>query len=290
MHEYSLDFLHCPKCSSKLGCEVLHHQNEIEEGFLNCHKCNLNFPIVQKIPILWNDFRNYISMRPSVGGDLMKSCKHEKTRQFIKNSLSKIKITEDQNIIEKRWTKIYQNNKNSKLYSIIKKMLSDLPGKTALEYGCSIGLMSDFLADTKEIVFGVDQSFSAISVAKKTRRKNVDFFVANSMNAIFGKTKFDLVLALNMLELVEPTIFLKQVEKQTKNYLVLSDPYDYERGIRTVKKPLEEKTLRNYLKQLGFKISSNTKTPSHVPWNLRLNPRASLNYKTDVVVAKTNSD
>lgn len=286
MHEYSLELLRCPKCSSKLDCEALSHQKEIEEGFLSCRKCNLKLPIIQKIPILWNDFENYISMRPSVGGELMQSCKHEKTRQFIKNSLSKIKVTEDQNTIEKRWTKIYQNNKNSKLYSVIKKMLSNMPGKTALEYGCSIGLMSDFLADTKEIAFGVDQSFSAISIAKKTKRENVDFFVANSMNNIFGKTKFDLVLALNILELVEPTTFLKQIEKQTKNHLVLTDPYDYERGIRSVKKPLEENTLRNYLNQLGFKISNNTKAPSHVPWNLRLNSRASLNYKVDVVIAK----
>jgi len=286
LHEYSLEFLHCPKCSSKLECEVFSHKKEIEEGFLNCRKCNLKLPIIQKIPILWNDFRSYVSVRPSVGGELMKACNHGKTRQFIKNSLSKIKVTEDQNTIEKRWTKIYQNNKNSKLYSVIKKMLTDLPGKTALEYGCSIGLMSNFLADTKETVFGVDQSFSAISIAKKTKRKNVDYFVANSMNNIFGNTKFDLVLALNILELVEPTIFLKQIEKQTRNNLVLTDPYDYERGIRSVKKPLEENTLRTYLNHLGFKISNNTKAPSRIPWNLRLNPRASLNYKVDIVIAK----
>ena len=78
---------------------------------------------------------------------------------------------------------------------------------------------------------------------------------------------------------------LPQIKKQTKNYLVLSDPYDYERGIRSVKKPLYEQTLRKYLEQLGFKITNNTKTPSHVSWNLRLNPRASLNYKADVIVA-----
>ncbi len=286
MHEYSLEFLHCPKCSSKLDCEILENNKEIEEGFLICHNCNLQLPIVQKIPILWTDFKNYLAIRPSVGGELVQCCKHEKIRQFIKNTLSKIKVTEDQNIIEKRWTKIYQNNKKSKFYSIIAKMLRSIPGKTVLEYGCSIGLMSNFLADTKEIVFGVDQSFSAISVAKKTRRKNVDFFVANSMNNIFGKTKFDLILALNILELVEPTMFLKQIEKQTKNYLVLTDPYDYERGIRSVKKPLYENTLRNHLRELGFKINSDTKTPSNIPWNLKLNPRASLNYKVDVVIAK----
>jgi len=248
----------------------------------------MQFPIVNKIPILWNDFTRYLSMRPSLGGELLQLCQHDKTRKFIKNILSKIKVTDDQNKIEKRWTKIYQNNKNLKLYSVIKKMLSAIPAKTALEYGCSIGLMSEHLADTKKIVFGVDQSFSAISVAKKTSKKNVDFFVANSLNNVFGKTKFDLVLALNILELVEPTIFLKQIKKQTKNYLVLSDPYDYERGIRSVKEPLYEQTLRKYLEQLGFKINSNTKTPSYISWNLRLNPRASLNYKTDVIVAKKN--
>ena len=43
------------------------------------------------------------------------------------------------------------------------------------------------------------------------------------------------------------------------------------------------------MKNLGFKISAKTKTPSYFPWNLRLGPRVVLNYKVDLVVAKINS-
>lgn len=87
---------------------MLRNGNEIEEGFLNCHNCNLVNPIIKKIPIIWKDFENYISMRPSVGGELMLSCTHNKTKKFIKKSLFKIHANNDQNNIEKRWAKIYR--------------------------------------------------------------------------------------------------------------------------------------------------------------------------------------
>ena len=50
--------------------------------------------------------------------------------------------------------------------------------------------------------------------------------------------------------------------------------------------PLDESTLRINLQNLGFKISSKTKNPSYIPWNLKLNSRATLNYKVDFIIAK----
>ena len=63
MHEFSLDFLRCVRCGSKLDLDVFSNDTEITEGLLECRKCNLTFPIIDSIPILWNDFTNYISCR-----------------------------------------------------------------------------------------------------------------------------------------------------------------------------------------------------------------------------------
>ena len=94
-------------------------------------------------------------------------------------------------------------------------------------------------------------------------------------------------MALNLLELVEPLDFLTHVSSQVeKGSLVISDPYDYDRGKNSVKRPLDENSLRQNLKQLGFKITKPTINPSKIPWILNLNPRATLNYQVDLVIAK----
>ncbi|MDX1596363.1 MAG: methyltransferase domain-containing protein [Nitrosopumilaceae archaeon] len=219
----------------------------------------------------------------------MLSCGTIQMKKFIKKSLSKSQANEDQHIIEKRWSNIYQDNKRSKFYSIIKKKISSISASMVLDYGCSIGIMSNYLADSSTTVFGVDRSFSALVIAKKHSKKNADYIVANIPNNIFGKTSFDLILGLNVLELVEPTTFLDKTSKQIrKGHIVLTDPYDYDRGTHSVKKPLTEITLRQYLSKLGFVMVNNTSQPSHLSWNLKLNSRASLNYKVDLVIGKKN--
>ena len=136
-------------------------------------------------------------------------------------------------------------------------------------------------------VFGIDRSFNAISVAKKTHRDNLDYFVADLMSDVFGKTKFDLILALNVLELVEPQDLIEHISKQIqKGIFVISDPYDFDRGKHSVKKTLNELTLRSSLEDLGFIISAKTKKPSHLTWNLKINSRSTLNYKVDFIIAK----
>jgi len=86
---------------------------------------------------------------------------------------------------------------------------------------------------------------------------------------------------------MEPNILLKQISKQlSSGYIIISDPYDYERGINSVKQPMNELVLRKNLKQLKFEITNKTKKPSFTPWNLKLYDRASLNYKVDIVIAK----
>jgi len=289
MHEFSLDFLRCVRCGSQLELEIFKNGTEIEEGFLTCMKCSLCFPIIKKIPILWDNFSKYISDRIVLGGKLFNFASHEKMKKFLKHSLVNSKRnTDDRTTLEERWSKIYQSSQKSKFYSIIKNELSVLPAsKLVLEYGCSIGTMSSFLANSSQNVFGIDRSFSAISIAKKSQKENLDYFVADLMSDVFDKTKFDLILALNVLELVEPQDLLEHISKQIlKGIFVISDPYDFDRGKHSVKRSLDELTLRSSLEDLGFTLSAKTKKPSYLTWNLKINSRSTLNYKVDFIIAK----
>ena len=86
---------------------------------------------------------------------------------------------------------------------------------------------------------------------------------------------------------MEPLKLLNHISKQiTDGHFIISDPYDFDRGINSVKNPLDEKSLRMNIKKLGFKITSKTKSASHIPWILKLNSRAQLNYDVDLVICK----
>ncbi|MBT8242978.1 MAG: class I SAM-dependent methyltransferase [Nitrosopumilus sp.] len=289
MLESSLEYFRCVRCSSKLELNIFKESKEIIEGILECKKCHEQFPIIDKIPILWDDFSLYLSSRKKLGGKLYQLIENQNLKKFCKSSLSKTnKTNDDRTELEERWTRIYQNSKSSKFYSEIKKDIGSLKkSELALEYGCSIGIMTSFLAESHRIVFGIDRSFSALRIAKKSYKNNLEYVVADFLSPIFGKSKFDLVLALNVLELVEPVKFLNHISKQiTSGDFIISDPYDFDRGINSVKNPLNEKTLRTNLEKLGFKINPKTKAPSSIPWILKLNPRATLNYDVDLILAK----
>ena len=289
MLESSLQFLRCVRCSSKLESNVFKFDQEIEEGILECKKCNLEFPIIEKIPILWDDFSEYLSYRKILGGKLYRLIQTESLKKFLKSSLLKINsVHDDRTRLEERWSTIYQNSKSSKFYSLLKTNLNTIKkSNLVLEYGCSIGIMTSFLAESHSMVFGVDRSFTALRHAKKSYKNNLDYFVSDFLSPMFGNLQFDLVLALNVLELVEPVKLLNHISKQVSTgHFIVTDPYDFDRGDNSVKKPLDETTLRTNLKNLGFKITSKTKTSSNIPWNLKLNPRATLNYKVDFVIGK----
>ena len=289
MLETSLEFLRCVKCCSKLELIPFKYDKEIQEGILECKNCNSKFPIIEKIPIMWDDFSLYLSSRKKLGGEIYQLIENSTLKQFCKNSLLKIDQTnDDRTSLEKRWSNIYQNSKSSKFYSHIKKSLDSIKkSDLVLEYGCSIGITTSFLAKSHKMVFGIDRSFTALRYAKKSYKNNLDYVVSDFLSPVFGNLQFDLILALNVLELVEPMDFLNHVSKQiSTGYFIITDPYDFDRGVNSVKKPLDETTLRINLKNLGFKIMPKTKIPSDISWNLKLNSRATLNYKVDFVIGK----
>jgi 2-polyprenyl-3-methyl-5-hydroxy-6-metoxy-1,4-benzoquinol methylase/uncharacterized protein YbaR (Trm112 family) len=289
LHESSLKHLRCVKCQKTLELEIIRKKEEIHEGFLVCNRCNFRHPIISKIPIIWENLALYLSKRIQLGGYLYSHSTSKEMKSFIKNALSKAKKdVDDISWVEKKWVLIYLASRKAKFYSIIRKILQKLPkSKLALEHGCSVGFVSEILARQNESVFGIDSSYYAIAQAKKNFKQNLDYFVGDSLCHPFGNQKFDLVVGLNLLELIEPKDLIKIISSQIKNgTVVLSDPFDFERGKNTVKNPLYEKTLRNELRKHGFAISSQTRKPSYISWNLNINKRSRLNYKVDLIIGK----
>ena len=289
MHEKNLNILRCITCSGKISLDILKISNEIDEGFLICQNCKIKFPIIQKIPIIMEDFTTYISNRISLGGKLHTLSTTNTMKEFIKNSLSKIKsLNDDYSLVEKRWSEIYESNRNSSFYSVIKNKLTELPScNNVLEFGSSIGIISNFLRTKHKNIFCIDKSFFATLHAKKNSFENLDFFVADALNHPFGKKKFDLVLALNMLEIVEPYEMLKCISKQiSTGYTIITDPYDYVRGKNSVKFPLYENDVRTQLRNFGFSIIKKTNISSSINWHLKINPRTKLVYKVDLIIGK----
>ena len=267
---------------------MLVEKKEIDEGFLNCNRCKIKYPIIMQIPILWDDFASYLSNRPSLGGQFLLDCSTSEMKSFVKKAMSGVKKpTEDKSTIEKKWSRIYQNNSKSKFYSHIRAEIKKLKtSELVLEHGCSIGIISNSISSTGKIIFGIDRSFYAIQIAKQNQKKNCDYFVADSQFHPFGNQKFDLLVCLNMLELIEPKNLLKVISNQiTNGAIVFSDPYDFDRGYHSVKNPVDPYQLRNMLQKLNFSIFKSTKKPSHISWNLKINSRTQLQYKVDLIVA-----
>ncbi|NHH97401.1 hypothetical protein DYY66_1191 [Candidatus Nitrosotalea sp. FS] len=288
MHESSLQYICCVKCGQSLELETFEKKNEIIEGLLTCVQCNGTYPIILSIPILVEDLSLFLSIRTKLGGYLLLNTKSLKIKLLIKKSLRNIKkIGDDTTDLEKNWVGIYKKSRYTTFESKIKNTIRTLPKcNFVVEHGCSIGVVSEMMARYHGLVFGIDKSFFALLEAKKHKTKNVDFFLADSLSAPFGTMKFDLVVALNVLELVEPLKLLKIIGSQSRKFAILSDPYDYDRGKNSVKIRLDEKTLRSKIKQMGFKLIADTARPSFISWKLRVNPRLELNYKTDLILAR----
>jgi|TARA_B110000263_G_scaffold30381_1_gene22999 2-polyprenyl-3-methyl-5-hydroxy-6-metoxy-1,4-benzoquinol methylase/uncharacterized protein YbaR (Trm112 family) len=282
-------FIFCVKCKGTLTLDVFDETFEINEGFFFCNYCHLKFPIISKIPILVENLSKFLANRSSLGGLLLELSLTKVMKEFIKNTISKIQKSENDFFpTEKRWVDIYLLNKKSSFYKNIKLYISKIPQKNfVVEYGSSIGIISNTLGLKHTHVFGIDTSFQALLEAKNKSPKNCEYLLADILQNPLGKKKFDLIVALNMFELVEPSLLLKTIFKQISNgFIFLSDPYDYDRGKNSVKNPLNENQIREILSQNNFKIIKSTKNPSKINWNLKINARTHLNYKVDIIIAR----
>ena len=158
MHENNSKLLFCVKCKGKLSLEILDEMIEINEGFFFCRKCQLTFPIISKIPILIENIDNFLKNRSSLGGLLYKSSSSSVMKKFMKKILTKTPKSEtDFFDTEIRWTKIYLSNKNSNFYKNIQSEILKIPPKNfVIEYGSSIGIISNKISFHHKHIFGVD--------------------------------------------------------------------------------------------------------------------------------------
>ncbi len=94
----------------------------------------------------------------------------------------------------------------------LKSVIGDVKGKTILDIGCGGGLISTPLSRLGAKVTGVDADAQAITVAKqhtKSEDLSVEFIHGAAENLVAEKRKFDVVLALEIIEHVDnPSLFV----------------------------------------------------------------------------------
>lgn len=205
---------------------------------------------------------------------MMRLCTGD-TQKFIAKCMP-TDCQDDRGAAERRWAAIYAANSASSMYETVLKYIPK--GFSMLEMGCSAGNLRH-----SNMLTGIDMSFPALMYARR-KSPNVRYVLADINRGRFGT--HDIVVALNMLDVVEPHTLLKSMMAHAAEYIVLSDPYDYGRGDCTVKMPMGSIAIREHIRHLGFQVSDDTAQPLFVPWEIRINPRTSVRYRVDVIVAK----
>lgn len=278
--------------------------NECIEGFLSCNICNSQYPIIQGVPILLQNFHDYARQRIMTYGKWIATSKSSKLKDFLRSIGKKIHsptssdLYEENNSLYRAYLYNYHNyHSDDRLLSLLKRKIEPdhiykMLGKKnlnlngiGLDIGCSIGSSTFELAKRLPFVFGVDLSFSFILTARKLMRdkmrKNIEFVVSDAINLPFESKYFQSIIALNVVDRVDPNNLMVSINRCIKKNgkLILIDPYHF---VKDNTDQFDSIRIRKIVENFGYKISSNE---SYVPWIMKMNERSYLFYFVDFIVA-----
>lgn len=289
--------------------------NECIEGFLICSNCKKKYPILDGVAILISDFVVYSSERPTVFSRWLMDCKTQEMRKFLIEVGNNMKETSKKIFVDDKYeeSSVYYNSykwaqyensledhflkllrwklRPNDLYDKVVEMVPPNINGIALDIGTSMGYSSISLSKKYSLVIGIDKSFSFIKEARNRAKinniGNIEFCVSDFLCTPFKNSSFDLILAINVIDLIDPknlTITINKLLKLNSDVIITS-PYDH-KDISN----LDENKMRNLLESSGFEVYEKTKKNiSYTPWILKITDRIYLFYFVDMVRARKRS-